>query len=381
MAVARSDDARPGWTAGESPAIRPDAHPAEADVVLRGVTVQYGANRAVDNLDLAVGRGELLSLLGPSGCGKTTTLRVIAGFVRPSAGQVLVKGRDVGPIPPYRRNIGVVFQSYALFPHKTVFDNVAFGLRMRRAGRDQIQRAVGEITRVVRLEGFEGRYPGQLSGGQQQRVALARALVFRPEVLLLDEPLSNLDEKLRQEMRGEIRRVQQELGITAIFVTHDQGEALALSDRVAVMNDGRIEQVGSAREVYEAPASRFAAEFIGAAVVLPGRLDGPDAFVTDDGLRIAVRPEVAGATPAARWIALRPEAIQVNPLAEPALENRAQGVVRSVTYGGATTELVVEARPGGVLPVEAPSAVAVALRPGADVRLGWPAAAGRLLDR
>ena len=354
---------------------------AEADVVLREVTVQYGTNRAVDTLDLAVGRGELLSLLGPSGCGKTTTLRVIAGFVRATSGHVLVKGRDVSGVPPYRRNLGIVFQSYALFPHKTVFDNIAFGLRMRGADHDAIQRAVCDIVDVVRLEGLERRYPSQLSGGQQQRVALARALVFHPEVLLLDEPLSNLDEKLRHEMRGEIRRIQQELGITAIFVTHDQGEALALSDRVAVMNQGRVEQLGTAREVYEAPSSRFVADFIGAAVLLPGRPEGPDTFLTEDGLRIRVGPDSSNSGLQSVWIALRPEAIVVNPSPERPLENRVQGIVSTVTYQGATTGLVVEVRPGGTLRVETPSGTAASLGPGATVELGWPASAGRLLER
>src|SRR5499433_609811 len=214
-----------------------------ASVSLQSVSKSYGAHRAVSHVSLEIAQGEFLVLLGPSGCGKTTTLRMIAGFVEPSAGRILFGNRDVTDLPPYHRNTGLVFQGYALFPHLTVSENVAFGLRMRKLDRPEIERRTEEALRLVRLEALAERMPRQLSGGQQQRVALARALVIEPSVLLLDEPLSNLDAKLREELREEIREIQRRLAITAVFVTHDQEEALTLSDRVAVMNAGRLEQV------------------------------------------------------------------------------------------------------------------------------------------
>jgi len=222
---------------------------ARAVVELRGCTRDFGAVRAVDALDLAVHEGELLSLLGPSGCGKTTTLNLIAGFVAPTVGRVIVDGQDVTARPPHERGLGVVFQSYALFPHMSVFENVAFGLRERRVAKSEIGRRVGEALALVRLQGQGERRPRQLSGGMQQRAALARALVYAPRVLLLDEPLAALDRKLRQEMRAELREILREVGITTVFVTHDQEEALSLSDRIAVMNQGRIEQLAPPREV------------------------------------------------------------------------------------------------------------------------------------
>ena len=224
-----------------------------AVVELRGCTRDFGAVRAVDALDLAVHEGELLSLLGPSGCGKTTTLNLIAGFVAPSAGRVIVDGQDVTARPPHERGLGVVFQSYALFPHMSVFENVAFGLRERRVAKSEIGRRVGEALALVRLQGQGERRPRQLSGGMQQRAALARALVYAPRVLLLDEPLAALDRKLREEMRAELREILREVGITTVFVTHDQEEALSLSDRIAVMNQGRIEQLGAAARGLRAP--------------------------------------------------------------------------------------------------------------------------------
>jgi spermidine/putrescine ABC transporter ATP-binding subunit len=243
-----------------------------AHVELVEVSKAYGALRAVDRVSLAIAQGERLALLGPSGCGKTTTLNLVAGFLSPDAGTIRIAGRDVAGVPAHRRNTGMVFQSYALFTHLTVADNVAFGLRMRRVARPEADRRVREALALVRLEGLGARYPRQLSGGQQQRVALARALVIRPEILLLDEPLSNLDAKLRQEMRLELVEILEQVGITTIFVTHDQEEALALSHRVVVMNEGRVEQVGTPSEVYEAPATGFVAKFLGESNVLPGRV-------------------------------------------------------------------------------------------------------------
>ena len=267
--------------------------------------------RAVEHVDLRIAEGEFFSLLGPSGCGKTTTLRMIAGFEEPTSGQILLHGRDVVGVPPFRRDVNMVFQQYALFPHMDVFENVAFGLRRKKVAKGEIARRVAEALALVELEGREKRRPRQLSGGQQQRVALARALVNRPRALLLDEPLGALDLKLRQAMQLELKRIQREVGITFVYVTHDQEEALTMSDRLVVMNAGRIEQLGSPRELYEYPATRFVANFIGTSNILTGRLErkgdawalaglGPDqrVLVTDAGqapqgqeVELAVRPE------------------------------------------------------------------------------------------
>jgi spermidine/putrescine ABC transporter ATP-binding subunit len=237
--------------------------PAEHIVELRNVSKRYGENAALDDFSLAVRRGEFLTLLGPSGSGKTTLLRLVAGFELPQAGQVLIDGRDATDLPPYHRNVNTVFQQYALFPHLTVFRNIAFGLEQKKSSRQEIRRRVEAIMEMVELPGKEGRYPHQLSGGEKQRVALARALVLEPPVLLLDEPLGALDQKLRQQMQVELKRLRQRLGITFIFVTHDQQEALVMSDRIAVINHGRLEQVGTGEEIYERPRTHFVAEFMG----------------------------------------------------------------------------------------------------------------------
>lgn len=229
---------------------------------------------AADNVSLTINPGDLVTFLGPSGCGKTTTLRMVAGFENPTSGRVFIGGRDVTSLPPNERDTAMVFQSYALFPHMTVGENVAYGLRFRNVSKEEKEERVRRIMELVGLSGFESRQPGQLSGGQQQRVALARSLVVEPQVLLFDEPLSNLDAKLREQMREEIRRIQTELSITAIYVTHDQSEAMAMSDRIVVMNHGRIEQEGTPREVYSEPGSKFVADFIGRVNFLPGKLTG-----------------------------------------------------------------------------------------------------------
>ena len=317
---------------------------ARAVVELRGCTRDFGAVRAVDALDLAVHEGELLSLLGPSGCGKTTTLNLIAGFVAPSAGRVIVDGQDVTARPPHERGLGVVFQSYALFPHMSVFENVAFGLRERRVAKSEIGRRVGEALALVRLQGQGERRPRQLSGGMQQRAALARALVYAPRVLLLDEPLAALDRKLREEMRAELREILREVGITTVFVTHDQAEALSLSDRIAVMNQGRIEQLGPPRAVYERPATRFVADFIGGSSRLRGRASAPD--------RVELWPRVSVEVRLARplqvgedvELGIRPERVAVTqPGAAWSIgANRLAGRITRLTYLGAQTEVAVE---------------------------------------
>ena len=243
--------------------------PAETHVRIEGLTFDYGGDKlAVDGLNIEIGRGEFLGLLGPSGCGKTTTLRMVAGLIAPTAGHITVDGTDIVSRPPWERNLGLVFQSYALFPHMSVAENIAFGLKLRKLSRADTQERVADALRTVRLDGFGERKPSQLSGGQQQRVAIARAIVIRPDILLLDEPLSNLDARLRDEMRFELRDIQMRTGITTLFVTHDQQEALTLCDRIAVMNDGRLEQIGSPEDIYDRPATRFVSDFIGRANTL-----------------------------------------------------------------------------------------------------------------
>ena len=241
-----------------------------ATLELQGLTKRFGEFTAVDSMNLKAAEGEMIALLGGSGCGKTTTLRMIAGFTEPTAGQILVDGKNVSTIPPYRRNIGIFFQNYALFPHMTVFENVAFGLKLQKLPKNEIRERVEHMLALVKLTGMDKRYPRQLSGGQQQRVALARALVTRPSILLLDEPLSNLDAKLRVEMQVEIKRIQKELGITTIIVTHDHEEAVSLADRVIVMNAGHILQIGKPQEVFDRPASPFIADFMGFSTFLHG---------------------------------------------------------------------------------------------------------------
>jgi len=242
------------------------------NIAIEGVVKRFGTVTAVDHADLTVADGELFTLLGPSGCGKTTLLRLLAGFYQPDAGEIRFGERVVTRLPPYERNIGMVFQNYALWPHMTVTGNVAYGLRLRKLPASEVEARMAEGLRKVNLMGFESRYPGQLSGGQQQRVALARALVLNPDILLLDEPLSNLDAKIRVQVRAEIRKLQQELRITTIYVTHDQEEALSLSDRVAVMKEGRVLQVGVPKELYERPRTKFVADFVGTNNLLPGQV-------------------------------------------------------------------------------------------------------------
>lgn len=307
-----------------------------ADIELLGVSKFFGSVRAVESLSLQVPEGQFLFLLGPSGCGKTTTLRMIAGFVKQDAGAIRIGGRDVSWIPPYGRDLGMVFQSYALFPHMTVAENVAFGLRMRRLPKDEIAKRIARALDMVQLSGLETRHPRELSGGQQQRVALARAIVIQPRALLLDEPLSNLDAKLRQQMRLELKSLQAKLGITTVFVTHDQEEALVMADRIAVMRAGRIEQLGTPTELYESPANRFVAHFIGESNFIRGvvaeRLPG-DRAVLRAGDSLTMRGRCHNSVqPGQRSVAsIRPERLELRAPDE----HGVQGIVEQVVYLGA----------------------------------------------
>jgi putative spermidine/putrescine transport system ATP-binding protein len=343
-----------------------------ARLELHDLSKRYGEHYAVKGVSLKVADGEFLVLLGPSGCGKTTTLRMIAGFIEPSGGTARIGGADVTYLPPWRRNTGMVFQSYALFPHMTVAENVAFGLEMRKFPQAEIAARSAEALRMVRLEGFSERLPRQLSGGQQQRVALARALAIRPDVLLLDEPLSNLDAKLREEVRIEIRELQRQLGLTTIMVTHDQEEALIVADRLVVMADGEIKQIGSQRELYERPADRFVAGFVGRGSFLEGRVAAAGVFETAGGVRLAcVTDGIAG--PAT--LALRPERLTLNP--EVALDNRLSGRVEFVSYLGAVLEVHVRLSPIERVVVQLPNRGEAGLPAvGEAAEVGWPREAG-----
>ena len=257
-------------------------------VALNNVIKQFGAVTAVEQMTLNIEEGSFVTLLGPSGCGKTTTLRMIAGLEHPSSGDIHIKDRRINDVPMHKRNLGLVFQNYALFPHKTVFQNVAFGLRYRHVRGDEMRRRVQEALELVQLPQMADRYPGQLSGGQQQRIALARAIVIQPDVLLLDEPLSALDANLREDMRVELKRIQHQLGVTTLFVTHDQSEALAMSDSIVVMSNGRVEQIGTPEEVYNRPSSSFVASFLGHANLLDGRIEGGEGELT----KVRINPEL-----------------------------------------------------------------------------------------
>ena len=311
-----------------------------SEVELQGLTAHYPGGTTIGPVSLTLGRGEMLSLLGPSGCGKTTVLRMLAGFVRPSAGTIHLRGVDVTHAPPHQRGAGLVFQNFALFPHLSVFDNIAFGLRRRRAGREAIARKVGRLIEQMRLGGLEHRKPDALSGGQQQRVAIGRALAIEPAIVLLDEPFSSLDAKLRESTRFELRSLQQELGFTAILVTHDQSEALSISDRIAIMQAGRLEQVGTPLEVYRRPASLFVATFVGRANVVAGGI-------------------------------VRPEAIELVAQDAP---GAVRGVVRGAAFLGADSELAIETAHGTVH-VSADGDAAERYAPGDAVGLRWPAEA------
>jgi putative spermidine/putrescine transport system ATP-binding protein/spermidine/putrescine transport system ATP-binding protein len=323
----------------------------DSAVDLRRVVKRYGEFTAVESMDLQVPEGSFVTFLGPSGCGKTTTLRMIAGLESVSEGEIRIKGQRVNELPIYRRNLGLVFQNYALFPHKSVFDNVAFGLKYRKVSRADIKQRVSEALELVELPQMGERYPGQLSGGQQQRIALARAIVIRPDVLLLDEPLSALDANLRENMRVELKRIQHKLGITTIFVTHDQSEALAMSDQVIVMSQGRVEQAGSPEEVYSRPATEFVADFLGNS----NRLDGEVVAREGNRLRVRVRQgtEFLADTEAQEMpgdpvkLVIRAEKVNVCEPDTPVGEHVTvlQGIVTAVDYQGLAARYFLSAGP------------------------------------
>jgi putative spermidine/putrescine transport system ATP-binding protein len=348
-----------------------------ARLQLTGLGKTYGDVRAVAGVDLDIGEGELVVLLGPSGCGKTTTLRMIAGFVAPTAGEIRLGGRDITREPPWKRNTGLVFQSYALFPHLTAAQNIAFGLRMRRLPEAAVAARLAEVLRLVRLEGLAERLPRELSGGQQQRVALARALVIEPDILLLDEPLSNLDAKLRGEVRVEIRELQKKLGLTTVMVTHDQEEALAMADRLVVMANGRVQQVGSQRDLYEHPVNAFVAGFVGRTNFLRGRVEGPGLFRSESGLAIRCNEATERS---GRTLALRPERLSLAADRVTGADNSFEGTVEFASYLGGILEYYVRLTPQERLMVQAPNTLAdPAYAVGDRVHLYWPAQASLVL--
>jgi spermidine/putrescine transport system ATP-binding protein len=352
------------------------------EIRLEQLTKLFGDSVAVDAIDLLMPPGEFFTLVGPSGCGKSTTLRMIAGFERPTSGKIMLDGVDVGQVPPHKRSVNTVFQSYALFPHLNVADNVAFGLKYQRTTKEERRLKVAEVLSVVQLTGFEDRKPSQLSGGQQQRVALARALVLTPRVLLLDEPLGALDARLRKGLQVELKSLQEKLGITFVFVTHDQEEALTMSDRVAVMNGGRIEQAGSPREIYEQPETEFVADFLGVSNLLQAEAsahdgDGCDVRIGEQHLRAEV-----GATDARGdvKVMIRPERVGVEPQ-ETGGENRLPGMVEHAVFLGGATELHVRVPGGGLLKATVPNdGSRPAYRQGTPVTLCLPADALRVLS-
>jgi putative spermidine/putrescine transport system ATP-binding protein len=315
---------------------------------MKGLQKSYGPLTVVRNFDLAVERGEFISFLGPSGCGKTTTLRMVAGFETATSGEIHINGKDVTPLRPNQRNIGMVFQSYALFPNLTIGDNVGFGLKVAKRPAAEIKSRVEEMLKIIKLPQLAGRYPYQLSGGQQQRVALARALATKPQVLLLDEPLSALDAKIRVALREEIKTVQRELGITTIYVTHDQEEALSMSDRIVVMSEGRIEQVGTPSEIYNYPKTRFVASFVGTLSILKGKVaDAKSGRIVVDDQEIIAGRGVAGAQAGeTRSLALRPEAVSLDGAGDG--RNAMKGTIEEVAFLGAIVRIRVRFKESAV---------------------------------
>jgi spermidine/putrescine transport system ATP-binding protein len=314
------------------------------DVRLEGVTKRFDDVVAVDDLSLEIESGSFFALLGPSGCGKTTTLRMIGGFEQPTDGQIYLGEREVSGLPAYKRDVNTVFQSYALFPHLSVFENVAFGLRRRSVRGDMLRGRVEEMLKIVGLEGMGRRKPRQLSGGQQQRVALARALVNKPQVLLLDEPLGALDLKLRKQMQLELKAIQHDVGITFVHVTHDQEEAMTMADGIAIMNSGRIEQLGTPSELYERPRTAFVASFLGISNLLPGTVSATDAVRLEDGTTVRVPPETLRGRSGRVAVGVRPEKIRLGH----AEENQLTGRLLETAYVGVATQYVLETRAGNI---------------------------------
>jgi putative spermidine/putrescine transport system ATP-binding protein len=354
-----------------------DLQLAGSDLELRGVAMAYGATPVLHDVDLDVYKGEFLSLLGPSGCGKTTTLNIIAGFLTPIRGTVSLGGKVVNDVPPYRRNTGMVFQHYALFPHMNVFDNVAFGLKIRRLGTAEIARRVGDALALVQLEGLAARAIRELSGGQQQRVAIARALAIDPLVLLMDEPLSNLDAQLRRQMRVELRRLQRQVGVTTIFVTHDQEEALTLSDRLVVMNRGRIEQVGTPVELYRKPRTPFVAQFLGHPNFLFGTVTerhGSEVTVRlgAHGVRAIYEDSIERGAPVA--VVLRAESAALHRTAPRDRANALPGTIAYTVYLGTSAEYEVRLPDGiGVRVIEQIASGIPSFAEGEAVVVSWAA--------
>jgi spermidine/putrescine transport system ATP-binding protein len=366
--MAVEERVEPPKTAGENGASAPD-------VRLDRVTKRFEEVVAVDDLTLEVPRGRFFALLGPSGCGKTTTLRMLGGFEEPTEGTIYLGDEDVTGLPPYKRDVNTVFQSYALFPHLNVFENVAFGLRRRGVDRGDVRQRVTEILDLVQLSGFERRKPRQVSGGQQQRVALARALVNRPQVLLLDEPLGALDLKLRKEMQLFIKGLQHEVGITFIHVTHDQEEAMTMADSIAVMNDGHIEQLGSPDDLYERPATPFVARFLGVSNLLEGVSNGDGTVRLDDGT--VVRAPAAAGRQGPVAVGIRPEKIRLGRTDENALT----GEVMERAYIGVSTQYIVSTPHGPItVYVQNSEAGAAAIHPGDQATVSWSPASTFVVD-
>ncbi|WOC15279.1 ABC transporter ATP-binding protein [Pseudochrobactrum sp. MP213Fo] len=353
-----------------------------SDVVLQSIVKKYGEVTAVDDVSMRIAEGELVAFLGPSGCGKTTTLRMIGGFVDVTSGRITVGNRDITHLPPHKRNMGFGFQNYALFPHMSVAANVAFGLEMRGVSKSEIQTRVNKALDRVRLRQFADRLPKQMSGGQQQRVALARALVIEPDVLLLDEPLSNLDANLRHEMKEEIRNIQNSLGITTIFVTHDQDEALSISDKVVVMRQGKVEQVGTPTEVFDTPRSRFVAEFMGVSNLLAGAFESDRHFRLENGERLAPAYAFAGNTHKPQTgnkmiLALRPERVEISTpqmTGSAAQPHALHGRIEQAVYRGLMIDYRVKTQSGMTLTARRPAPAAGGpgiLQAGQDIALTW----------
>jgi len=355
-----------------------------AGIELVGLTKRFGhpatGHTAVDGIDLSVSGGEFFSLLGPSGCGKTTTLRLIAGFEEPTAGRILLDGADVSHVPPHKRNVNTVFQSYALFPFLSVSDNVAFGLKYAQVSKAELRQRVGDALALVSMSDFAARRPSQLSGGQQQRVALARALVLNPAVLLLDEPLGALDAKLRRSLKVELKALQERVGITFIYVTHDQEEALTMSDRIAVMNAGRIAQIGTPQEVYESPADAYVADFLGAAnlleVVVAARGDASSVKLGD--IVLTTSNNVPAEPGAVAQAVIRPERVRVEEHGS-AGPNRVPALVERLVYLGAATQVIVRLATGESLQAVVQNSDAAGWSQGTPVHVYLPADALRVL--